>query len=173
MLFRSRIETEDCTLAEFHYLIQGAMGWMNSHLHEFEIAGERYAVSPPFEMGPMDFDAMDAQAVRLSQLIAEQKKFRCKYLYDFGDGWEHLIQLEEVHAPIARAHYPRCVDGERACPPEDVGGVWGYREYLEALADPNHERHDELLEWGSPFDPNEFDAAERTQVMHQGLPAWR
>src|SRR5262249_4936275 len=84
------------------------------------------------------------------------KKFR--YTYDFGDNWRHTIQVEKVLAPAAGERYPKCVKGKRACPPEDCGGVWGYAELLEALADPKHKRHEELKEWvGGEFDPEAFD----------------
>jgi hypothetical protein len=69
--------------------------------------------------------------------------------------------------------YPLCVKGGRSCPPEDVGGVWGYSEFVEALADPKHEQHDEFVEWAGPFDPEEFDATKSTKIMLRGLPDWR
>lgn len=69
--------------------------------------------------------------------------------------------------------YPVCVEGERACPPEDVGGVWGYADFLDAIADPKHEQHDELLQWSGPFDPEAFDAVKATKRMRRGLPDWR
>jgi hypothetical protein len=71
-----------------------------------------------------------------------------------------------------RAKYPRCVDGERACPPEDVGGVYGFADYVEAITNPNHSEHRELLKWNGPFDPTQFDAAKATRRMKKGLPAW-
>ena len=76
----------------------------------------------------------------------------------------------EVEAP---QRYPLCLEGERACPPEDVGGVWGFAEYLEALDDPSSERHEEFLEWRGPFDPEKFDAVKTTKAMRRGLPDWR
>ena len=75
--------------------------------------------------------------------------------------------------PKRGARYPLCLEGERACPPEDVGGVWGYQEFLEAMANPKHDRHNELIEWMGPFDPEEFDAKTATKVMRRGLPNWR
>ena len=69
--------------------------------------------------------------------------------------------------------YPQCLEGERACPPEDVGGVWGYAEYLEAITDPSHEQHEDFLEWHGPFDAEQFDAVKTTKAMRQGLPDWR
>ena len=78
------------------------------------------------------------------------------YEYDFGDGWQHAIKLEGTANAEPGIKYPRCTDGKRACPPEDVGGVWGYVEFLEAISDPEHERHEELMEWAGEFDPDEF-----------------
>ena len=85
------------------------------------------------------------------------------YEYDFGDGWQHEVILEKVTESEPGIRYPRCTDGERACPPEDVGGVYGFADYVEAITNPNHNEHDEFLEWSGPFDPAEFDAAQATR----------
>jgi hypothetical protein len=83
------------------------------------------------------------------------------YEYDFGDGWEHEILLEKVFQPDPGVRYPRLIGGARACPPEDCGGTGGYANFLEAISDPEHEEHDEYLDWiGGEFDPEKFDAAE-------------
>jgi hypothetical protein len=83
---------------------------------------------------------------------------RCDYEYDFGDGWEHEVMLERVSAREPKTRYPRCLDGARACPPEDCGGAGGYEEFLSAIGDPSHEEHERMLEWvGGCFDPAEFD----------------
>ena len=80
------------------------------------------------------------------------------YEYDFGNGWEHRIAVEATNKPVAGWPYPLCVAGERACPPEDIGGPPGYEEFLKAIADPKHEEHDEMLAWvGGAFDPEGFD----------------
>ncbi len=80
------------------------------------------------------------------------------YIYDFGDGWEHKIELEKILPRDENIEYPICIAGKRACPPEDCGGIWGYGEFLEAIRNPEHERHEELLEWvGGEFDPESFD----------------
>jgi hypothetical protein len=86
------------------------------------------------------------------------EKDRFTYTYDFGDGWEHEVLVEKILPPEPGAHYPRCLKGKGACPPEDVGGVYGYADFLEAIQDPNHPEHDEYLEWiGGEFDPDAFD----------------
>jgi DNA-binding Lrp family transcriptional regulator len=168
-----RIETKDVTLGQLHELIQTAMGWTNSHLHQFEIAGSRYT-DPRFMRNALDdFGTIDYSGVRVSDLVAKHgAKLRMGYEYDFGDGWQHEVVLEKVTESEPGVKYPRCIDGERACPPEDVGGVYGFADYVEAITDPSHSEHDELLEWNGPFDPAEFDAAKATRRMKKGLPAW-
>ena len=162
-----RIQVRDCTLADFHNHIQGAMGWMDSHLHEFNIGGERYSAPPPM-MDPSEFDTIDATTVRLSELISGHEKFRCQYLYDFGDCWEHQIELEKVCAAEAKASYPRCVDGERASPPEDCGGIWGFYEFVEAVTDRKHPEYQERKEWyGGSFNPNAFDKQKASREMRR------
>lgn len=166
-----RIEVEDCTLDELHEHIQTAMGWTNSHLHHFRINNRLYG--DPMLMED-DFDCMgyeDSTDTALGDVVPElAKQFRFIYEYDFGDNWEHEIIVEGCPLAEEESCYPRCVEGQRACPPEDVGGVRGYREYLQALADPDDEQHQLCLEWLGPFDPEKFDAAAATKMMQQGLP---
>ena len=96
------------------------------------------------------------------------KRFSFKYEYDFGDGWQHDIVFERLVGREPKVKYPRCVEGERACPPEDVGGPWGYAEFLEVITDPKHERHEELLEWvGGDFDPEAFSTEKVTEQLRQ------
>jgi len=168
-----RIETRDVALEQLHALIQTAMGWTNSHLHQFEIGGSRYT-DPRFLIGNLDdFGAIDYSGLRVSDLVAKQRaKLRIGYEYDFGDGWRHEVVLENVTESEPGIRYPRCIDGERACPPEDVGGVYGFADYVEAIANPSHSAHDDYLEWHGPFDPTEFDAAKATRRMRKGLPSW-
>jgi hypothetical protein len=160
-----RIQVPDCTLADLHEYIQGAFGWWNYHLHQFEIDGEWYG--PPAPDG-FDLETKDETDVRLSKLIPRSgRKSRWIYEYDMGDGWRHEILFEGFPFNDPKAKYPLCVEGERACPPEDCGGPWGYAEYLAAINDPNHERHEELLEWRGPFDPEAFDAKKATKEMRK------
>lgn len=168
-----RIETVDATLEELHELIQTAMGWTNSHLHQFEIAGARYT-DPQFMMDDFDeMDAIDYSDMRISDLVSQHgTKLRIGYEYDFGDDWQHKVVLEKVTQAEPGARYPRCIDGARACPPEDIGGVYGFDEYVEAITNPNDPKNSEYLKWNGPFDPAEFDAAKATRRMQRGLPAW-
>jgi hypothetical protein len=169
-----RIQVEDCTLDKLHEHIQTSMGWTNSHLHQFMIGGEQYGdpdlLGDDFE----EFDGIDSTRTKLSKLLPKSgDRLSFRYEYDFGDSWDHEVLLEGCPAPEPGTKYPICIEGRRACPPEDVGGVWGYAEFLAALANPKHERHDEFLEWAGPFDPDEFDPAEATKAMKTGLPDWR
>jgi DNA-binding Lrp family transcriptional regulator len=168
-----RIETTDITLEKLHELIQTAMGWTNSHLHQFEIAGARY-IHPRFMRGDFDdLGALDDSGIRVGDLVSKHgSKLRMRYEYDFGDGWQHDVVLEKVTESEPGAKYPRCIDGARACPPEDVGGVYGFADYVDAITNPNHSEYGELLEWNGPFDPAQFDAAEATRRMKKGLPSW-
>jgi hypothetical protein len=162
-----RIQVHNCTLDVLHLYIQAAFGWWNYHLHQFEIDGVRYG--PPEPEG-MDFglEMEDETGAWLSDLLPRSKrKARWIYEYDFGDGWRHEIVFEG-NPPLEQGQkYPLCVAGERACPPEDCGGPWGYADYLAAIADPEHEQHDELLEWRGPFDPEAFDAKKATTEMRK------
>ncbi len=163
-----RIQVPDCTLAELHEYIQAAFGWENYHLHQFEIDGERY--QPPLAPGDFEFDPeiRDETQFMLGKLVPRAgRKPRWAYEYDFGDGWRHEIQFEGFVPIDSKGKYPVCVEGERACPPEDCGGPWGYADYLAAIADPKHEEHEEMLEWRGPFDPERFDAKKATKEMRK------
>ena len=151
-----RVQVKDCSLTKLHDIIQTCMGWDGYHLHAFEIGGEQYSEPDPDGM----MDAEDERKVKLSQVVAQGfKKF--SYTYDFGDNWEHVLQVEKTLAAEPGVRYPRCIDGKRACPPEDCGGSWGYGEFLEAIQDPEHEEHEDMTEWiGWEFDPEKFDLEE-------------
>jgi hypothetical protein len=151
----------ETSLAVVHEIVQTAMGWENAHLHEFEVAGTRYGVPDPDE----DAGLGDETRAVLSRLATADD--RLGYVYDFGDSWEHTLSVEAVDAPEPGVRYPRCIAGERACPPEDVGGAPGYEQFLEAIADPTHPEHDDHLEWlgGSQFDPARFDLDATDQAL--------
>ena len=169
-----RIQVEDCTLDKLHEHIQTAMGWTNSHLHQFEIFERRYGDPELLDDGFDDFECIDSTKTKLSDITPNAgKRFSFTYEYDFGDGWEHEILFEGSPKKEPGKKYPLCLEGARACPPEDVGGIYGFYEFLEALADPKHEQHDDFMEWGGDFDPKDFDAVEATKAMKKGLPDWR
>lgn len=152
---------ETYTFWDLHVAIQDAMGWLDYHLHAFTMndpkTGEECEIGIPDEDGWSDIETLPGWELAIAEwFTAEQSA--APYLYDFGDSWEHLVELEEVLPRSAKTKYPICVDGARACPPEDCGGVWGYEEFLNVVADANHEDHEEMLEWvGGPFDPEHFD----------------
>ncbi len=143
------------SLSRLHAILQIVMGWTDSHLHAFVIHDVRYGF-PDIEWDPLD-RPRDERRVRLGQLVTqEQNRFR--YEYDFGDGWSHDILVEKILPPEPGLPYPRCITGKRACPPEDVGGMSGYKHFLAVLRNARHEEHNELLTWaGGGFDPGAFD----------------
>ena len=150
-----RVEVEDCTLLKLHKIIQVSMGWDNFYMWLFDIDGERYGDDVIDAGGDIDFAS--ARKAKLRQFVqAGVKRFR--YTYDMGDNWEHVIQVEKVLDADPQVKYPRCVEGSRACPPEDCGGPWGYEKLLVAIAESDHEQHEEMLERvGGNFDPEAFD----------------
>lgn len=153
---------ENYSFRDLHFAIQCAMGWAGYHLHLFKMKNPRTGSmdtigepSPDFEL---DIDDKNAKMARY--FVAEGTKGN--YEYDFGDGWEHEIVLEKIILPDPNVNYPRCVTGKRACPPEDCGGSWGYKELLEILSNAGHEEHKERMEWlekcgYEDFNPEEFD----------------
>jgi hypothetical protein len=162
-----RIQVPDCTLTEFHEYIQAAFGWENYHLHQFEIDGVQYSQPAP-DGHDFDMDFEDETDVLLSKLLPKSaKQTRWIYEYDFGDGWRHEILFERFPPNDPKAKYPVCLEGERACPPEDCGGPPGYVDYLDAIADSQDERHEEMIEWRGPFDPDAFDAKKATKEMRK------
>lgn len=150
------------TMEELHFVTQSAMGWMAEHLYSFT-SGKRQIVDPEAdEENDSDFsdEVLVGQAFR-----AVGDKW--DYLYDFGDNWEHEIVLEKIVDLDPAVAYPVCIDGARACPPEDCGGVDAYENMLEVLADPKHEDYAELTEWlGGDFDPEEFDKEIVNEELH-------
>src|SRR5206468_3227210 len=122
------------------------------HMYSFEVGGTHY--TDP--RGAAELDMEDAGRARLSEVIrGEKAKFR--YTYDFGDNWEHDVLVEKILPPGEGPKSPECLGGKRSCPPEDVGGPWGYADYLRAISDPGHEQHEEMLIWRGEFDPEAFD----------------
>ena len=142
-------------LDRLHLVIQAAMGWTDSHLYEIRAGDVGWGVpDPDWGRGPLE-----ARKARLVDVLEDGGVKTLKYLYDFGDGWEHTIKIERIADATPGVAYPRLVDVTGRCPPEDIGGPWGYGEFLKAIADPKHVRHEELTEWtGDAFDPEAVDA---------------
>jgi len=189
----------DITLGQLHEVIQIAMGWMNSHLHQFVLKdkslinrapdviarlseegryddifaatrGIRVFVTKVTLYGePTEMEGEDEDAVTLAE-VCPKVKSKLIYEYDFGDGWEHTIEVQQIKEPEPGAEYPVCLAGKKACPPEDCGGVYGYYHMLDVVADPDHEEHDDIVEWlGDDFDADAFDIDEVNDMLAQ----WR
>ncbi len=156
-------------LDRLHLVLQAAIGWTNSHLYEFRARDVGWGIpDPDFGDGPLD-----ARKARLIDVLEDIGVRSLKYLYDFGDGWEHTLRIERVTAAVPGTAYPRLLQANGRCPPEDVGGPWGYREFLEAIADPDHEQHDEMLEWiGDHFDPTNVSVKGLAQAVDHLAKKW-
>lgn len=159
----------DMTLRRLDRVIQTAMGWTNSHLHTFTAGGVLYS-DPGVEW---EIPVKDERRVRIEQIAREEGE-AFVYEYDLGDAWRHQVLIEQVHAGWGAADGPSCLAGERACPPEDCGGVHGYYETLKILADPSHDEYEDTKTWitsmtGGPFDPDAFDL----EAVNVALKAWR
>jgi hypothetical protein len=151
----------NASLGWLHAAIQLAMGWTNSHLHQFAIGGRLFSDphvnTPEFEGEP---EVLDEAKFSLRD-VAPYEKDVLHYEYDFGDSWQHTIVVEKILRPEPDgATAATCLAGKRACPPEDCGGPWGYQDLLKVLRNPRHEEHNSMKEWlGRPFDPEAFDPA--------------
>jgi len=156
-IWRRIIIPKSATFFELHLAIQGAMGWQDSHLHTFRIFGKgKRPISIEFPSPDNEGDYLDERKEKIADYLSEKMK-QCQYEYDFGDGWEHTVLLEKEVELDPKEKYPKCVDGQNACPPEDCGGIGGYYGLTEILKDPCHEEHEEMLEWLGIDDPKEFD----------------
>jgi len=166
-IWRRLLVPQNLTLPRLHTLLQAVMGWTDSHLHQFKIGDVSFA-EPHDEFEPA---SIDYRRVTLNQ-IAPRRGSTCIYEYDFGDSWDHLIEVEdELPAETVTGPLPRCLAGERACPPEDCGGPGGYAEFLEAVRDPSHPEHDGHLEWaGDDFDPERFDLDSVNRILARYAP---
>lgn len=161
-----RFQVPDCTLGELHIVIQNVMGWEDAHLHQFIVGKDYYGVPHPdddFGLGPKIHDEDEC---RISEIIpVKARVFRMVYEYDFGDSWEHGIELEKRLTADDFVGKPICLEGSRACPLEDCGGIWGYEGILQLIKhkdDNNLDEEDlERLEWiGEDFDPESYSVEE-------------
>ena len=154
----------DMTLEQLHWVLQLVIGWTDSHLHQFRVAPATSGRARSAQI----VESEDERRIVLAEALRKPKD-RLIYEYDFGDGWKHDVELEEVSAVSPHGKFPWVLSGKRACPPEDVGGPWGYANFLEALADPKHPDHEDLAEWcGDPFDPEAFDVNAINRAFHSG-----
>ena len=150
------------TLDRVHRVIQYAMGWGGYHLHSFEIGGEQYGEPDP----DGDLELIDELDVRLDAVARAGARLR--YTYDYGDWWEHTVDVEDVRDADPDEAYPLCVDGQGACPPEDVGGAYGYAELLTVLRDPAHPEYETARQvLGSGRSTESFDARLATTLLRR------
>ena len=156
-------------LDRLHLVLQAAMGWTNSHLYEIRARDVGWGLpDPDFGDGPLD-----AKKARLVDVLEDVGTKTLEYLYDFGDGWEHTVKVERIADAVPGTAYPVLIDAAGRCPPEDVGGPWGYAEFLDAIADPAHENHAEMKEWvGEPFDPKTVDVEALADDVAALAKAW-
>jgi hypothetical protein len=163
LIWRRLLVPGSITLAQLHEVLQTAMGWTNSHLHEF-IVGDHIYSDPEFEID----EARSEYRYRLARL-APRVRNTITYLYDFGDGWEHQIRVEAIIENDTRyPGKPVCLAGARNCPPEDCGGPWGYQNFIKAIGNKKHKEHKELIEWvGGSFDPEHFDLDEVNDLLRK------
>lgn len=166
-VWRRIVVPGNTTLLKLHDILQIVMGWQDYHLHLFTFDGENYGDPEDDEWG--DLGTMPEHKYELRQLIHGVGQ-RFTYQYDFGDNWVHLLRVQKIGPAREGVHYPVCTDGRRASPPEDVGGVPGYANFLEAIRDPDHPEHEEYLMWiGGSFDPQQFELeAVNTQLRTMG-----
>ena len=160
-VWRRLLVQSSISLRKLHDVLQDALGWTDAHLHLFDVRGQTYGVPDPDFANDMRSDAK----VQLDQMLVREKDAMF-YDYDFGDGWRHKIVLEKIVPPTSETRAPLCIAGARACPPEDCGGVWGYANLLEVIANPSHPEHEDMLEWlGDEFDPAHFELEEVNAIL--------
>jgi hypothetical protein len=148
-------------LTELHDILQIAMGWTDSHLHMFVVGDRQYGIPDP----DFEDETISEEGIRIDTLLKKEKDSLI-YEYDFGDGWEHTVVLETIIDSTPDETVPRCMTGRRGCPPEDVGGIWGYEEFLQAYSDESHPEHEDFVQWaGEYFDPERFDLLEVNEIL--------
>jgi hypothetical protein len=160
----------DLNLAQLHEVLQATFGWTDSHLHKFDIGGLTYG-APEFDQdGLSDCQIFEASNVRLGDFnIPYDAPILVFYEYDFGDSWEHVLELTRALRE-AGVKYPRCIAGTRSAPPEDVGGTSSYEDFLEAWRDPAHEEHMAMRRWaGRKFDPERFDLDDNNKAIARAI----
>ena len=194
-IWRKLAVPSSIVLGELHEVIQIAMGWTNSHMHQFRlrdkslkptvdemrlvdranawdqkfldrIGSRRVFVTRVMPWGePTEMEGEDEDAVTLAE-VCPKVKSKLTYEYGFGDGWEHTIEVQKIIDHEPGVEYPVCLGGKKACPPEDCGGIWGYYHLLETIADPDADDHEDMVEWlGGDFDPDAFDLEEVSAVL--------
>jgi hypothetical protein len=152
---------ENYTFWDLHVAIQDSMGWTNAHLHAFNMihpeTGESEEIGIPDDSDFAEIPMLAGWEENIADWFSKEN-MKADYNYDFGDDWNHEVVLEKILPKETGKKYPICLDGERACPPEDCGGVWGYEDLLETIRNPDHEEYENMMTWlGRGFDPDYFD----------------
>jgi hypothetical protein len=164
-IWRRLLVPAGLTLEALHDVLQVAMGWTDSHLHEFRVGKKRFGVPDP-EDELMDLPPVGDERTAYLFKVLGKAGAKARYTYDFGDNWEHAIVVEKVLPPEPGVAYPICVGGKLRCPPEDCGSIPGYYNLLEVIRDPTHEEHEEMMDWlGGEYDPDAFSVDD----VNQGL----
>jgi len=164
-IWRRLVVPGEIKLSKLHSIFQAAMGWEDYHLHQFQIGEQVYGVLDD-EFIDDEFDDIDEDTVVLSDVVSAPLRF--SYQYDFGDNWQHEVVVETVESVPLVLKFAACIDGQRACPPEDCGGTGGFEEFVEAVTDPTHEEHVDYVEWvGRPFDPESFSIAATNAALQR------
>lgn len=152
VVWRRVLVSGSVRLSKLSEILLAAMGWTNSHLHALRVGDKRFGM----HADEWPEGEIDERTVTVLKALGRDRRFFLDY--DFGDGWEHEVVVEEITRSDYGLRFAVCIDGQNACPPEDVGGPGGYEEFREAIASPAHEEHESFLEWvGGSFDPGAFD----------------
>jgi hypothetical protein len=161
-IWRRFLVSSSISLEDLHTTIQTVMGWTNSHLYGFYINGAQYS---PDDDGEFESEGEPIKGVTLKKLKLSVKD-EIRYIYDFGDNWEHTIKIEKILPLDDKTQTPLCIDGERNCPPEDCGAAPGYEDLIEALKKPKSKEAKEITEWlGRPYNPEDFNIEEINDLL--------
>jgi hypothetical protein len=161
-VWRRFLVPADYTLEKLHDVLQVVMGWEDYHLHEFKVGSLSYGEPHPDYGDQM----LNHKEVKLQE-VAPHPGTMFTYIYDFGDGWQHELKVEKILIAEEGGQYPRCVEGKRACPPEDCGGIGGFARLLEAIRNPATEEQRELVEWAGNYDPTAFDVGAVNEFLRK------
>lgn len=156
-IWRRFLIASNVNLYQLHRVIQDVMGWTNSHMHQYRQNKLYYGTPDKESEADFGIKTLDEKKFKINQVM-DKPKAKIIYEYDFGDSWDHDVVLEKIIIKDEAINYPICLDGQRACPPEDCGGLRGYYELLDIIGNPEHEEYEEMMEWlGGEFNPEEFD----------------
>jgi hypothetical protein len=162
LIWRRIVVPSNYSFWDLHVAIQDSMGWLDYHLHVFEILNPETNIKVEIGIPDEEYDARNRKVLPdhkeiISKYFNENNR-NAVYEYDFGDSWKHTLKLEKILPASIGEKYPKCIAGKMACPPEDCGGIHGYYNLLKVLSDPDNEEYDEMIEWlGGEFDPEIFD----------------